>query len=105
MGPEQYDRRIFIGLSENLRIFPNLISACIKYYQIPEIFVCLFILRSLESLADKGNGRYAYVDTIAEARRIFEENLTGTLQVVARNVKVQVDLHRMQRGCWGRLGY
>lgn len=53
----------------------------------------MFILRSLESLADKGNGHYAYVDTIAEARRIFEENLTGTLQVVARDVKVQVDFN------------
>ena len=47
----------------------------------------------LERLGDKGNGHYAYVDTIAEARRIFQENLTGTLQVVARDVKVQVDLN------------
>jgi len=45
----------------------------------------------LERLGDKGNGHYAYIDTIAEARRIFKENLTGTLQVVARDVKVQVD--------------
>ncbi|MHC4888151.1 MAG: vWA domain-containing protein, partial [Planctomycetota bacterium] len=36
----------------------------------------------LERLGDKGNGHYVYIDTIAEARRIFEDNLTGTLQVV-----------------------
>jgi len=47
----------------------------------------------LERLGDKGNGYYAYIDTIAEAKRLFEENLTGTLQVVARDVKVQVDFN------------
>jgi len=47
----------------------------------------------LERLGDKGNGHYVYIDTIAEARRIFEDNLTGTLQVVARDVKVQVDFN------------
>jgi Ca-activated chloride channel family protein len=47
----------------------------------------------LEQLGDKGNGHYAYVDTIAEAKRIFEENLTGTLQLIARDAKVQVDFN------------
>jgi len=47
----------------------------------------------LEQLGDKGNGHYAYVDTLEEARRIFEENLTGALQVIAKDVKVQVDFN------------
>ncbi|HIJ72035.1 MAG TPA: DUF3520 domain-containing protein [Planctomycetes bacterium] len=47
----------------------------------------------LERLGDKGNGYYAYIDTIAEAKRLFEDNLTGALQVVARDVKVQVDFN------------
>jgi len=47
----------------------------------------------LERLGDKGNGYYAYIDTISEAKRLFEENLTGALQVVARDVKVQVDFN------------
>lgn len=47
----------------------------------------------MERLGDKGNGHYVYVDTIAEAKRIFEDNLTGTLQVIARDVKVQVDFN------------
>jgi len=47
----------------------------------------------MERLGDKGNGYYAYIDTIAEAKRIFEDNLTGALQVVARDVKVQVDFN------------
>lgn len=44
----------------------------------------------MEELAKKGNGNYAYVDTFNEARRIFVENLTGTLQIIAKDAKVQV---------------
>ncbi|GMU62189.1 MAG: hypothetical protein AMXMBFR34_39520 [Myxococcaceae bacterium] len=45
----------------------------------------------MERLADVGDGHYAYVDRLAEARRIFVEQLTGTLQVVAKDVKLQVE--------------
>ncbi|HEX6199114.1 MAG TPA: von Willebrand factor type A domain-containing protein, partial [Thermoanaerobaculia bacterium] len=44
----------------------------------------------MEQLANRGDGAYAYVDTLDEARRVFVENLTGTLQTVARDAKVQV---------------
>lgn len=44
----------------------------------------------MERLADKGNGNYAYVDDLKEARRIFVEELTGTLQVIAKDVKIQL---------------
>ena len=47
----------------------------------------------MEQLADGGNGFYAYVDDIDEARRLFVENLTSTLQVIALNAKVQVDFN------------
>ncbi|HVM72887.1 MAG TPA: von Willebrand factor type A domain-containing protein [Anaerolineales bacterium] len=47
----------------------------------------------MEQLADKGNGFYAYVDDIQEARRLFIENLTSTLQVIALDAKVQVDFN------------
>lgn len=47
----------------------------------------------MERLADAGNGRYAYVDDIEEARRIFVETLTGTLETVARDAKVQVEFN------------
>ena len=47
----------------------------------------------MEQLADKGNGFYAYVDEIQEARRIFVENLTSTLQVIAKDAKVQVEFN------------
>ena len=47
----------------------------------------------MEQLADDGDGSYAYVDTLASAKRIFVENLTGTLQVIAKDAKVQVDFN------------
>jgi len=59
----------------------------------------------LEQLADKGNGKYAYVDDLAEARRIFVENLTGTLEVIARDVKIQVDFNPEMVRSWRLVGY
>jgi Ca-activated chloride channel family protein len=47
----------------------------------------------MEQLADNGDGFYAYVDTLKESRRIFVENLTSTLQVIAMNAKVQVEFN------------
>ncbi len=47
----------------------------------------------MEKLGNKGNGFYAYVDNFAEAKQIFLDNLTGTLQVIARDVKIQVDFN------------
>ena len=45
----------------------------------------------MEQLADNGNGFYAYVDDMREARSLFIDNLTGTLQTIALDAKVQVD--------------
>ncbi len=44
----------------------------------------------MEQLADKGDGNYHYVDRLAEARRVFVDQLTGTLQTIAKDVKIQV---------------
>jgi Ca-activated chloride channel family protein len=44
----------------------------------------------LEQLADRGDGFYAYVNSLDEARQLFSEGLTGTLQTVAFDAKVQV---------------
>ena len=59
----------------------------------------------MEQLANKGDGTYAYVDTLYEARRIFVENLTGTLQVIAREAKVQVDFNPQVVSRFRLLGY
>lgn len=47
----------------------------------------------MEQLADKGNGSYAYIDDIDEGRRVFTESMAELLQVVAKDVKVQVEFN------------
>jgi Ca-activated chloride channel homolog len=59
----------------------------------------------LERLADAGNGNYAYVDTIEAARRIFVQNLTGTLQVIAKDAKVQVEFNPAVVASYRLIGY
>jgi len=46
--------------------------------------------RLLEMLADRGNGSYAYADDRAAAADVFRKNLPGSLQVLARDAKIQV---------------
>ncbi len=45
----------------------------------------------MEKLADKGNGNCFYIDSYKEAKKVFEKQLTGTLEVIAKDVKVQVE--------------
>ncbi len=59
----------------------------------------------MEQLADKGDGRYAYVDSLEEARRIFVEGLSGTLQTIAKDAKVQVEFDPAVVQSWRLLGY
>ena len=59
----------------------------------------------LERLGDKGNGHYVYIDTIAEAKKVFEDNLTGTLQVIGRDVKIQVDFNPKVVRSYRLIGY
>ena len=59
----------------------------------------------MEQLANDGNGNYSYVDTLQEAQRVFVENLTGTLQVIAKDAKVQVDFNPDMVSRYRLLGY
>jgi Ca-activated chloride channel family protein len=59
----------------------------------------------MEQLANQGDGAYAYVDSLDEARRIFVENLTGTLQVLAKDMKIQVEFNPQIVAQYRLLGY
>jgi Ca-activated chloride channel family protein len=59
----------------------------------------------LERFADQGNGFYAYVDTIREAERLFVYDLTGTIQAVALDAKVQVTFDPAAVTRYRLLGY
>jgi Ca-activated chloride channel homolog len=45
----------------------------------------------MEQLADRGNGNSVYIDSLAAAKKVFQDELGATLEVVARDVKLQVD--------------
>ncbi|MEM9455370.1 MAG: von Willebrand factor type A domain-containing protein [Myxococcota bacterium] len=59
----------------------------------------------MERLANQGNGNYAYVDDATEARRVFVDHLTGTLQVIAKDVKLQLQLDPKAVARYRLLGY
>ncbi len=59
----------------------------------------------LEQLADKGDGFYAYVDTLDEARRLFIEDLVSTIDTVALDAKVQVELNPRTVDAYRLIGY
>ncbi len=60
---------------------------------------------TMESLADKGNGNYAYIDTIAEARKVLVEQMTGTLVTIAKDVKIQVEFNPAEVAEYRLIGY
>ncbi|HVE83227.1 MAG TPA: von Willebrand factor type A domain-containing protein [Myxococcales bacterium] len=60
---------------------------------------------TLEQLADKGNGNYHYVDSLMQARRVFHEQLGSTLEVVAQDVKLQVDFDPAKVKRYRLVGY
>ena len=59
----------------------------------------------VEQLADAGNGNHAYIDTLAEARKVLVEQLSGTLQTIAKDVKVQVEFNPAQVAEYRLIGY
>ncbi|MGO9601721.1 MAG: YfbK domain-containing protein [Isosphaeraceae bacterium] len=59
----------------------------------------------LESLADKGNGFYAYIDNADEAYQVLVRQMSGTLVTIAKDVKIQVDFNPAKVEAYRLLGY
>ncbi|MFP2911322.1 vWA domain-containing protein [Pyxidicoccus sp. 3LFB2] len=59
----------------------------------------------MEQLANQGNGNHYYVDSLLAARRIFQEQLGGTLEVIAQDVKLQVEFDPKQVERYRLVGY
>ena len=59
----------------------------------------------MEQLADVGNGNYAYIDTLSEARKVLSEELTSTLLTIAKDVKIQIEFNPSQVSEYRLLGY
>ena len=60
---------------------------------------------TLELLATKGNGNYAYIDDFGEARRVLVEQVSGTLMTIAKDVKIQVEFNPAHVHAYRLLGY
>jgi Ca-activated chloride channel family protein len=60
---------------------------------------------TLEQLADKGNGHYAYIDSPDEARKVFVEEIGATLVTIAKDVKIQVEFNPAKVAAFRLIGY
>jgi Ca-activated chloride channel family protein len=60
---------------------------------------------TIEKLADKGNGNYAYIDTDREAKKVLVDQLSGTLVTIAKDVKIQVDFNPARAAAYRLIGY
>lgn len=60
---------------------------------------------TLEKLADKGNGNYAYIDSLSEARKVLVEEIGGTLVTIAQDVKIQVEFNPAEVNAYRLIGY
>jgi Ca-activated chloride channel family protein len=61
--------------------------------------------RTMEMLADKGNGHYSYLDSLQEARRVLIREGDSTLETVAKDVKFQVEFNPAVVQAWRLIGY
>ena len=59
----------------------------------------------LEALADNGNGNYAYIDTIDEAKRVLVTEMNGTMFTVAKDTKVQIEFDDSKVRSYRLVGY
>lgn len=60
---------------------------------------------TLEKLADKGNGNYAYLDTLNEAKKVLINDMNSTLITIAKDVKIQVEFNPSKVSAYRLIGY
>ncbi len=59
----------------------------------------------MEQLADKGNGNYYYIDNLLEAKKVFIDEMRGTLFTIAKDVKIQVEFNPAKVKAYRLIGY
>jgi Ca-activated chloride channel family protein len=60
---------------------------------------------TMQKLADKGNGNYAYLDSLDEARKVLVQQVNGTLMTIAKDVKIQVEFNPARVASYRLIGY
>jgi Ca-activated chloride channel family protein len=59
----------------------------------------------MEKIADAGNGNYAYIDNLLEAKKVFGTELWGTLYTIAKDVKIQIEFNPNKVKAYRLIGY
>ena len=59
----------------------------------------------METLADQGNGNYAYIDNILEAKKVLVTEMGGTMHTIAKDVKIQVEFNPNKIASYKLIGY
>jgi Ca-activated chloride channel family protein len=59
----------------------------------------------MEKLADRGNGNYAYLDSLQEARKVLVREAGATLQTIAKDVKIQIEFNPAAVTAYRLIGY
>jgi len=59
----------------------------------------------MEQLADKGNGNYAYIDNVLEAKKVLVKEMSGTLYTIAKDVKIQIEFNPQHVKAYRLIGY
>ena len=60
---------------------------------------------TMEILADRGNGNYAYIDSLLEAKKVLVKEMGGTMFALAGDVKIQVEFNPAQVAAYRLIGY
>lgn len=60
---------------------------------------------TMQMLADHGNGNYAYLDSLAEGKKVLVEQMSGTLVTIAKDVKIQVEFNPGAVSAYRLIGY
>ena len=59
----------------------------------------------MEKLTNSGDGNYFYLDSLREGQKVFQKGLTGTIQTIAKDVKIQVEFNPGKVGRYRLIGY
>ena len=59
----------------------------------------------LEQISGRGNGNYAFIDTISEAKKVLIDQMAGTLVTIAKDVKIQIEFNPSKVAAYRLIGY